>query len=62
MRRIVLAVFALIGLSSGFALASPRTQPEEPAIGCSGYKTWQTCNADPRCMWYGLGVCGPKID
>ena len=30
---------------------------------CSQYKTYQTCNADRRCMWYGPnGPCGIKID
>lgn len=61
MRRISLVFFALLGLTSGFALASTRTQPEAPSLGCSGYKTYQTCNADPRCMWYGP-YCGPRVE
>ena len=64
MRRVSLVVFAVIGLSSGFALASGHTLrvPTVPmSVGCSQYKTWQTCNADPRCMWYGP-YCGPKLD
>ena len=62
MRRIVLAVFALIGLSSGFALASQRApEPVSSKPYCSQYTTSTTCNADPRCMWYGP-YCGPRLE
>lgn len=63
MRRILLVAFTLIGLSSGFALASGRDAPApSPSTPyCSQYKTWQTCNADPRCMWYGP-YCGPRLE
>lgn len=62
MRRIVLAAFALIGLSSGYALASARAPEAESSTPyCSQYKTSTTCNADPRCMWYGP-YCGPRLE
>jgi hypothetical protein len=62
MRRALLAVFALIGLSSGYALASARA-PETPSSRpyCSQYATSSTCNADPRCMWYGP-YCGQRLE
>ena len=63
LRRISLVTFALIGLSSGFAIAGgrPSPSPGPSAPGCSQYKTWQTCNADLRCMWYGP-YCGPRLE
>ena len=62
MRRALLAVFTLIGLSSGYALASgraPEPLPSKPY--CSQYLTPSTCNADPRCMWYGP-YCGQRLE
>jgi len=61
MRRVSLVVFAIVGLSSGFALASARPAPEAAKPYCSQYTTSQTCNADPRCMWYGP-YCGPRLE
>jgi len=61
MRRVSLTVFALIGLVSGFALASGRTAPASSKPYCAQYTTSATCNADPRCMWYGP-YCGPRLE
>jgi len=65
LRRVSLVIVALIGLSSGFALAggrpAPKPAPGPSSPGCGQYKTWQTCNADLRCMWYGP-YCGPRLE
>lgn len=61
MRKLSWIIFALVGLSSGFALASVQAEQAPSVPVCSQYKTWQTCNADPRCMWYGP-YCGPRLE
>lgn len=37
----------------------PRIEPAPPepqlaSLGCATYKTYQTCDAQPACMWAGL--------
>jgi hypothetical protein len=66
-------LLALTLLSPGAPGAGPVRAPAagtSPAGGadrspppCSQYTTYQTCNADPRCMWYGPnGPCGIKLE
>ena len=69
---LVTALLALALLSPSEPSARPVPRPEadiypsgraERAPGCGQYKTYQSCIADPRCMWYAPpGPCGPKID
>ena len=33
------------------------------SLGCSAYKTYQTCNAQPACMWGGLpNSCMKRVE
>ena len=39
--------------------SSSRVEPAPPepqlaSLGCATYKTYQTCNVQPACMWAGL--------
>lgn len=66
------ALLALALVSPSEPSAKPVRVPEAKAFpmerserspGCSQYKTYQTCNADPRCMWYAPpGPCGRRLE
>ena len=48
--------------------SSSRVEPAPPepqlaSVGCSAYKTYQTCNAQPGCMWGGLpNSCMKRVE
>ena len=63
MRRIfaILSLLAIAAVEGTAPAAAEQSSATELSPGCRRHTTYQTCNADPACMWYGP-YCGPKIE
>ena len=66
MKRLAI-VMMLVGLGacerSTPVAPTPSVQPQTASVGCPVYKTYQTCNAAPGCMWAGLPLgCIKRVE
>jgi len=60
MRRLAIVImFVVLGACGAERqTSSSRLEPAQPgpqfaSLGCAAYTTYQTCNAQPTCMWAG---------